>query len=403
MGGWLTRARTLPVTVLVLGAASLLTDISGEMIYPLLPAFLADSLGASAWALGLIEGAAEATAAAFKIASGIWTDRLGKRKPLVLLGYSLSGVVRPLVGLATIWPMVLAVRISDRIGKGLRSSPRDALIADVTDPALRGAAYGVHSAMDHAGAVAGPLIAWALLTWSGVSVRGIFFLAAIPGALVVLLLWRGVREPQAHRPRRPAGEPLFLPYAQWPVPLRRMLLAVTVFALGNSADAFLLLRVHDAGVPLAWTAALWAAHHVVKMVATYVGGALSDRLGRRPMVLGGWAVYAAVYLGFALVDSMAGTVALFLAYGLYFGLCEPAEKAWIADLAPKDRRGAAFGVWQAAVGLGALPASLLFGALWSLAGPAAAFATGAALAAVAAILLLRVETARSVASADLAD
>jgi len=389
MAQWLARTRALPATVLVLGAVSLLTDVSGEMIYPLLPAFLSASLGAGAWALGLIEGAAEATAAAFKIASGVWTDRAGKRKPLLLFGYGLSSAIRPLTGLATIWPVVLAVRVSDRIGKGLRSSPRDALIADVTAPEQRGAAYGVHQSMDHAGAVAGPLVASALLGWS-VGVREIFLLAALPGILVVLLLWRGIREPEVHKPRRPAGEPLLLAYAQWPVSLRRMLLAVTVFSLGNSADAFLLLRVQEAGVPLAWIAVLWAVHHVVKMVATYAGGHLSDRWGRKPMVLGGWAVYAAVYLGFALVQSLTGTVVLFLAYGLYFGLCEPAEKAWIADLAPADRRGAAFGVWQAAVGLGALPASLLFGGLWSLAGPAAAFAVGAALSALAAILLLRV-------------
>ena len=397
MAGWLTRTRALPVTVLILGAASLLTDISGDMIYPLLPSFLSDSLGASAWALGLIEGAAEATAAGFKIASGIWTDRVGERKPLLLFGYSLSGVIRPMMGLAHSWPVVLALRMSDRVGKGLRGSPRDALIADVTAPEQRGAAYGVHQAMDHAGAVAGPLIASALLGWTTIGVRGVFLLAAIPGVLVVVLLWRGVREPETHKPRRPAGEPLFLPYSQWPVPLRRMLLAVVLFALGNSADAFLLLRVHDAGVPLAWTAVLWAAHHVVKMLANYVGGNLSDRVGRRPMMLCGWAVYAAVYLGFALVHSMQGTVALFLAYGLYYGMCEPSEKAWIADLAPPERRGAAFGVWQAAVGLGALPASLLFGALWTLAGPAAAFTTGAALAAVAAILLLRVPPAGAAA------
>lgn len=393
--GWLARTRTLPTAVLVLGLASLLTDISGEMIYPLLPAFLADTLGASAWALGLIEGCAEATAAVFKIASGIWTDRAGTRKPLVVLGYGLSGIIRPLMGLAPLWPVVLALRVGDRIGKGLRGSPRDALIADVTAPEQRGAAYGVHQAMDHAGAVLGPLGAALLLSTFGWSVRQVFLLAALPGIAVILVLWLRLREPDKRQPQRPPGAPRLLPYAQWPPALRRLLLAVTLFSLGNSADAFLLLRVHGAGVPLAWTAALWAAHHVVKMGANWVGGNLADSLGRRPMVLGGWAIYAAVYLGFALVDSLAGTVALFLAYGLYFGLCEPAEKAWIADLAPAGQRGAAFGVWQAAVGLGALPASLLFGALWSLAGPAAAFGTGAAFAATAALLLLRVQPAAS--------
>jgi len=375
--------------VIALGAVSFFTDLSSEMIYPLLPVFLASVLGAGALSLGVIEGVAESTAALLKAGSGVWSDRLRKRKPLVLGGYSLSGAARPLIGLAAGWPFVLAMRFADRVGKGLRTSPRDALIADVVDPTLRGRAFGLHRALDHAGAVVGPLVAAGLLVLAGLSLRQVFLLAAVPAVVVVGIIVLAVREPpRAERAERPRG--LREGWRDTGPAYRRLLLALLVFTLGNSTDAFLLLRLSDAGLAAAAVALLWSAHHVVKMVATYVGGRLSDRVGRRNMVLAGWAVYAAVYLGFATVESLPGLVAVFLAYGLFFGLTEPAEKAWVADLVPERARGTAFGGYHGAIGLAALPASLIFGAVWHAVSPAAAFLLGAAVAAVAGFLLLTV-------------
>jgi len=276
-------------------------------------------------ALGTVEGVAEATASLLKVASGFWSDRVRRRKPLVLTGYSLSGACRPLIGLAAAWPHVLALRFADRVGKGLRTSPRDALIADAVVPSARGAAFGFHRAMDHAGAVAGPLLAAALLA-AGLSLRGVFLLAALPAAAVVAALAWGVREqaPPEH------AAPMSRDGAEaWSVNpgFRRLLLALVVFTLGNSADAFLLLRLSGAGISASGVALLWSAHHAVKMASTYFGGRLSDRAGRKPLLLGGWLWYALVYAGFAFATSPGALVTLFLAYGLYFGLSEPVEHA----------------------------------------------------------------------------
>jgi len=386
----------LPRTVIALGLVSLLTDLSSEMIYPLLPVFLASVLGASALSLGLIEGVAESTAALLKVISGAWSDRLRRRKPLVFAGYSLSGLARPLIGLARVWPFVLVMRFADRLGKGLRTTPRDALIADVTPAPLRGRAYGLHRAMDHAGAVLGPLVAAGLLSLAGVNLRLVFLLAGVPGIAVLLVLVFGVHEPAAAPVEAAAVQVGFR--ADWRrlgTGYRRLLQAVAVFTLGNSTDAFLLLRLTDLGLGPRLVAVLWSLHSLVRMAATYAGGRLSDRVGRRGMVGAGWAVYAAVYLAFGLVRSQIGIVVVFLAYGLYFGLTEPAEKAWVADLVPARLRGTAFGGYHGAVGLTALPASLLFGLLWQALGVEAAFLSGAGLAGVAFLLLLRVPPGRT--------
>ncbi|MBN1944296.1 MAG: MFS transporter [Bradymonadales bacterium] len=383
----------MPRTVIALGLVSLFTDLSSEMIYPQIPLFLATVLGAGALSLGVIEGVAESTSALLKVISGIWSDRVRKRKPLVLAGYSLSGLVRPLIGLATGWIFVLAMRFFDRVGKGLRTSPRDALIADVTDPKIRGRAYGLHRSMDHAGAVIGPLVAAGLLAIHGVTLRHVFLLAAVPAAVVVVIILVGVKEPDAAGPME-AGSGLAIGWRKLPVGYRRLLVALVVFTLGNSTDAFLLLRLSDSGIDAAGISLLWSAHHLVKLGATYLGGRLSDRLGRRPMVMAGWGVYSAVYLLFGLVESQVGMVLIFLAYGLYFGLTEPTERAWVADLVPEKLRGTAFGYYHAAIGVAALPASLLFGVLWRCCGASVAFLTGAGLALAASLLLARVPGGR---------
>ncbi len=377
------------------------------MIFPLLPAFLA-VLGAGPQILGLIEGLGEATAAAFKILSGRWTDRARRRKPLVLFGYGLAGCARPLIGLATIWPTVLALRFLDRIGKGLRTSPRDALIADVSEPGARGAAFGLHRALDHTGAVLGPLAAAALLG-AGLGVRSVMLLAAVPAALVLFLLAAGVRErPRAPTPPPPGARPTDesrppgrtswqAPPPPFPAslgglgaPFRRLLLALFLFTLARSTDAFLILRLHEAGVALRDVTLLWALLSLVRAASTAWGGALTDRFGARAMLSCGWVWFAAVYAGLALVSGTAGLIALFFAFGLHSGFVEPAERAWVAALAPERMRGFAYGLFHAAVGLGALPGGLLFGAIWALAGAPAAFLAAAGLACAALLFLRRV-------------
>jgi MFS family permease len=380
----------LPRTVVALAAVSFLTDASSEMIYPLLPLFLSTTLGAGALAIGAIEGAAETVAALLKLVSGWWSDRLRRRKPLVVLGYGLASVVRPLIGLAQSAAQVLGLRLVDRVGKGIRGAPRDALIADAVHPAQRGRAYGFHRAADHAGAVVGPLVAFALLGWFGLSLRTVFLLAAVPAALALITLVLGVREIERAVPS-PARAP----------DLRREGLGRTfwgylgvllLFTLGNSTDAFLLLRAADLGVPAAVVPVLWAMLHLVKSASSTPGGTLSDRFGRRPLIIGGWTVYALVYLGFAVASEAWHVWALFAAYGVFFGLTEGVEKALVADLVRPEVRGAAFGWYNLAIGVGALPASVLFGAIWERVSPAAAFTFGAglALAAASGLLALRV-------------
>jgi MFS family permease len=369
--------------VMALAAVSFLTDVSSEMIYPLLPVFLTSVLGANASFIGAIEGAAETTAALLKLASGWWSDRVRKRKPLVLLGYAIASTMRPLVAIATSAAQVLVIRVSDRVGKGIRNAPRDALIAESVDPSIRGRAFGFHRAADHAGGVLGPLIAFAVLTLHLAEIRTVFWLAAIPGELSVLVVWLFVRD-VPRGAQSPSASPVDL---SQPLGARfwRVLGVIFLFTLGNSTDAFLLLRANQLGVPVALAPVLWAALHVVKSASSTPGGALSDRIGRRPTLIMGWALYAAVYLGFALAHSAWQAWALFAVYGIFFGLTEGSERALIADLVALERRGTAFGWYNLAIGLGALPASLLFGYVWDHASPASAFMMGAAFALAASI------------------
>jgi MFS family permease len=371
----------LPRTVIALGAVSLLTDASSEMIYPLLPVFLSSVLGAGPLAIGAIEGAAESVASLLKLASGWWSDRLPRRKALVVIGYGIASVVRPLTGLAQNVGQVLAIRLTDRAGKGIRGAPRDALIADAVDASQRGRAYGFHRAADHAGAVAGPVMAYALLTWGGLHLRTVFLLAAIPAAAAMLALVFGVKESRravATKEKTPTLAREGLDRRFW-----SYLAVLLLFTLGNSTDALLILRATELGVSTALVPVLWAVLHVVKSASSTPGGVLSDRLGRRPLIIAGWMVYGAVYLGFAMASATWHAWALFIAYGLYFGLTEGVEKALVADLVAAEVRGAAFGWYNLTIGLGALPASLIFGALYQAFGAPVAFVAGASLAFVA--------------------
>ena len=380
---------TLGRNVFALAAVSLLTDVSSEMIYPLLPVFLTTVLGANASFIGAIEGAAETTAALLKLASGWWSDRVQKRKPLVVAGYAIASLMRPLVAIAQSASQVLIIRVADRVGKGIRNAPRDALLADSVHPSIRGRAFGVHRTGDHIGGVLGPLIAFVLLSRHIAELRTVFWLAAIPGLLsvvVVILFVREVPRPAAE-PARAANAPLDLTQPLGAT-FWRVLTVIFLFTLGNSTDAFLLLRANQLGVPVALAPVLWAALHVVKSASSVPGGALSDRIGRRPTLIAGWLLYAAVYLGFARAGVAWQAWALFGAYGIFFGLTEGSERALIADLVGPVRRGTAFGWYNLAIGLGALPASILFGYVWDHAGAPTAFVMGASLAAAAALGML---------------
>jgi MFS family permease len=390
----LTDSKTRPPgllrgNVLWLSVASFLNDAASEMIYPLLPLFLTGTLGAGAAFLGVIEGAAESASSLLKMLSGWLADRTGRRKPLTVWGYGIASVARPLIGLVTAAWQVLAIRLADRVGKGLRTAPRDALLAESIPEERRGAAFGLHRAADHSGAVAGPLLASALLLALDGDLRTVFALAIIPGLLTVAAVAWKVREtaPEA----RPAGAdsprpPLPRLRELGPV-LPRYLGVLVLFTLGNASDAFLLLRASQAGVPTPMIPLLWGALHVSKAVFSVWGGRWSDRVGARRAIVCGWLVYAAVYAGFAFVTAAWQVWALFLVYGLFFGLTEGPEKALVARLAPAGLRGSAFGAYHAAIGLAALPASIAFGVVWQAFDARAAFGMGAALALAAALLL----------------
>jgi MFS family permease len=354
------------------------------MIYPLLPAFLTGILKASPAFLGLVEGLAEALASLLKVASGFLSDRVPRRKPLVVAGYSLSSAVRPLVALAAAPTHVLAVRLLDRVGKGVRSAPRDALLAEITPEGQRGRAFGFQRALDHAGAVVGPLLASALLL-DGCDLRTVFALAAVPAALAMAVLVFGVREgAPASAPPAASGKPGGAARA----PRRSFLLylgVLAVFSLGNSSDAFLLLKAQEAGVSLILIPLLWTFHHVVKAAASTHGGMLADRRGRKGAILAGWFVYALAYAGFAGVTSAASVWLLFGFYGLFPALTEGPERALVAELAAADGRGRAFGLYHAVTGGMTLFASLLTGALWQRFGAGTALGAGAALAGIAAL------------------
>lgn len=382
--------------VIALSVVSFFTDVSSEMIYPLLPLFLTTTLAASASMLGAIEGAAETTASLLKLASGWWSDRVRRRKPLVVFGYTIASVARPLVAAAQSATQVLFIRLTDRVGKGLRTSPRDALIADSVDPSIRGRAFGFHRAADHAGAVVGPVAAFVLLQGLGVEMRTVFWLASVPAALAVVAVVFFVREvpptrAEAAAPPASAGPAVPNASGRPATPLPKSfwayLVIVLVFTLGNSTDAFLLVRARQLGVSTALIPILWAALHVVKSVTSTPGGALSDRIGRVPTLIAGWVTFALVYAGFAFADAQWHAWALFGCYGLFFALTEATEKALVADLVPAERRGTAFGWFNLTIGLGALPASLVFGLLWDRFGAPTAFLVGAGLAAIASLAI----------------
>jgi MFS family permease len=376
--------RALPRTVWLLAAISLVNDAASDMIYPLVPVYLASVLMAGPKALGLIEGVAEALSSLLKLFAGVLADRSRRAREWVIAGYAIAGFARPLIGLATSWLGVFACRLADRIGKGLRSAPRDALISLSVEPSQRGLAFGFHRSMDNFGAVIGPLVAVALLAL-GFETRTVFLLAVVP-ALGVLVLALKVPEPE--RETLPSKEPVRWTFAGLPPAFRRYLVVLGLFTLGNSSNMFLLLRANELGASAMRATLMWALYSFVAAVLSTPLSALSDRFGRARMLAIGWFAYALAYLAIGFLPSADWALWIaFAGYGAVTASLEGTEKALVADLVPRERSGTAFGWYNLVAGAMLLPASLLFGWLWASVSPGFAFAFGAACAALSALLL----------------
>ncbi len=380
--------RRIPRAAWLLGLTSLFADLSSELVYPLIPIFLTVTLGAPVTAVGLVEGIAEAIAYLARPAAGRWSDAAGARKPFVVAGYGLAAAGKLLLFLAPAWGVALAGRAIDRFGKGLRTPARDALLADVTTPADRGRIFGFHRSFDTLGAVVGPLVALAVLAAIGEQhLRWAIGIAVIPAAVSVLVV---LRVPERRAPRLADGQPAArlrdLPPAFW-----LFLGATAIFMVGNSSDAFLILRARDLGLATTAVVLAYVLYNAVYAIAAYPLGALSDRLPRPALLIGGYLAFALVYLGFAAAGAAAAAWVLFAIYGVYIAATEGVTKAFVADLAPPAVRTTALGLFQGVTGGLVLLASLLAGILWDRVGPAAPFYLGAAaalLAAVATALLL---------------
>lgn len=374
----------LPRTVWLLGLVSLFNDSTSELVYPLVPLFLASVLMAGPRALGLIEGVAEATASLLKLFSGVLMDKRGHARGWVAGGYALAACSRPLFYLASSWPMVLLLRFADRVGKGLRTSPRDALLAGAVDKDRRGLAFGLHRAMDNAGAVIGPLLAAWLLA-RGMPLKDIFLWSVLPGVITVMLAL-SVKEPPVVPVER--RQPFSWRMTGFPPAYKRYLLVMALFTLSNSSNMFLLLRAKELGLPDYQVPLLWALVSGVAMAFSMPLSALSDRLGRVRLILAGWVVYGLFYLLLGLNGFHASLLwPLFAFYGLFLAATEGAEKALVADLAPLSQLGTAYGWFNLTAGFMLLPASMLFGWLWQGVAVEAAFGFSSACALLAALLL----------------
>lgn len=394
--------KNLPRNVWALSFVSLLNDTSSEIIYPLLPTFLALTLGASPFAIGAIEGVAESAASILKLFSGYLSDKFNSRKLPVFIGYALASITRPFLAFALSWQQVLFVRLTDRVGKGIRGAPRDALLAAEVPYEKRGLAFGFNRAADHFGAVLGPIVA-SILLWiyaqnpnspTVSEYQKVFLLASIPVVIGLFIIVFFVKDDDkkveiAEKPQ------IKLSLKEFDGNFKRFLFVIALFTLSNSTDAFLLLRADEAGISPAMIPLLWVALHLSKVVSSLIGGSLSDKFGRKKLIFSGWILYALVYAGFAFVNEAWQAWALFLIYGVYFGLTEGAEKALVADLVPSEKRGTAFGLYNLAFGITVFPASLLLGGIWSLWGSTHAFLFSMILSILAAIFLLTIKMPHS--------
>lgn len=372
--------------VFITGLVSFFMDVSSEMIYPLIPLFLANALGVNKSMIGLIEGLAESTASLLKVFSGWFSDRIGQRKSLMLAGYAISTLSRPLMATAAVWQQVLASRFTDRLGKGIRTAPRDAIIAESSQTTHLGRAFSFHRAMDTLGAVAGPAIAISLLGISSNDYRLVFWLSMLPGVIAVILIILFIQEKKKLPNPQTKGPSLSINHFDWKV--KCFILIAALFALGNSSDAFLILRAEQIGIPTVMIPAVYLVFNLVYSLSSLPAGMAADKFGKKRIILLGFVLFAGLYYGFAVAKNAAAIWALFGLYGLFMGLTEGIQKAFLATIIPPDFKATAFGVYAAAVGLAMFPASLIAGWLWDHISPAATFYFGAATAALSALLFL---------------
>ncbi len=381
--------RGISKNVFALGSNSFLTDVSREMIYPLLPLYLRSVLGASTAFVGLVEGISESTSSVLNLLSGWLSDKIKKRKTLLLWGYSLSAVTRPLIAIATAGWHILLVRFVEKVGKGIRVPPRDALIAESCTPENRGRAFGLHRSMDNVGSILGPLLAFSLLVYLSNDYRTLFWISSIPAFLAIAILTFMVSEEPRDIPKTesPTAKSQFS-LKQFNKHFKIFLIATTVFELANSSNAFLLLRVKDLGLSLELIPIIYLFSNIFKTISSLPGGILSDKLGRRNVLVVGWIVYGISYLGFAFMTSVNQAWVVFGIYGLFYGMTEGVKKAFVADLVPKEVRGSAYGIHTFLVNFPQLPASLLLGVLWQKFNAAVAFSVGASFAILGGLFLL---------------
>jgi MFS family permease len=382
--------------IILLGLVSLFTDLSSQMVFPLIPLFMTTVLGAGAIAVGIVEGAAESTASLLKVVSGYWSDRIRKRKPFVLFGYSISTIMKPLFSLAYTWPIVLFVRIAERIGKGIRTAPRDAFVAESTDFKDRGKAYGFQRAMDGLGSMLGAVLAFLLLPVLGF--RKTFLFAFIPGILAVLVILaikekKQMKDDDGKRQKKEQSlEPAKLSFKSLPSNLKMFIIVASIFTLGNFGYAFLLLKAQNIGLTDTTAILLYVLFYLVYTICIIPSGILSDRIGRKPVLATGYFVFAIVSVGLFFTTGLYTLLAFFVIYGIFFAMTDGVQRAFVVDLAPEHLKATALGTFHTAVGLFALPGGFIAGLLWDKIGPQATFAYGFALATLSLFMFVFVKT-----------
>jgi MFS family permease len=381
--------RGLSSNIIILGFVSLFTDLSSQMVFPLIPLFLTSVIGVGAYAVGIVEGAAETTASLLKVLSGYWSDKINKRKPFILFGYSLSSLTKPLFAFAHIWIFILFIRVIERIGKGLRTAPRDAIVAESCDKDVRGKAYGFHRAMDGIGSVLGAILAFILLPILGY--RNIFLFAIIPGIIAVFIVLM-VKENTKPTTKTTKDLSIKVSFKELPMNLKIFIIISSIFALGHFGYAFLLLKAKDIGLDDEKAILLYVIFYIIYTIFIIPSGILSDRIGRKPVLLAGYLIFALTSFGLIFSSSISEVLVFFMIYGLFYALIDGVQRAFVVDLSPTHLKATALGTFHTAIGLVSLPGGYIAGLLWDTISPGATFVYGIILALLSLLLLFFVNT-----------